>query len=878
LIRRIFTIQRAIISLFILISIALFVSNSYSHQQRAELLHVSALKYQLDNGLTVILKQDHRTPTFSAALYVRTGSATEGEYSGSGITHLIEHTIFKGTSTRDAQQFEKEVKALGADIGAYTTFDYTAFTMQGPRDNITPLLGIFYDIISDPLFDEKELDKEKDVVRREMRMIHDNPQKYLSRQLWQTAYITHPYRNPVIGYEGIFDNLLSKDLKAYYNRFYIPDNMVLVMVGDINIQKVKEEIAGTFGKLPRRNFTNLPVFKEPSQLAPRKAQISYATSKSSMLLGFHSVSLSDRDLYALDTLAIILGEGNSSLLYHGLHNRQNLVYGINAYNYTPFQAGMFIIGATFDPGKEEKVLDEIFKIIESIKKSSPKKREIDKAKNQVISSYIFSKQTQESQASDLGTSQLLTGDMDFSTCYVEGIRSVTSNDISYVAGKYLNREKMTNVLLVPRHIKTVDKKPHDTPGPRREVKKRILRNGTRVLISEDKTLPLVSIRVCFKGGLRTENKKNNGISNITAQMLLKGTRGRSEEEIFSMIESIGGTISAYSGNNSFGISLDIMSKDIKRGIEVIADILTRPAFPKDKLRILKRDVLARIDLMDYDIFASTRKNLKEKLFTPSQYAMNLMGSHKSVEKIRRRDIINYYRSHCVGLNAVVSICGDIDGGKVFRLVNSKLKGLKRRRAPAIKKIKLTPLSNRVDIKKSMDKQQAVVMAGFRSAGVDNSDRYPLQILSSIYSGSSGRLYESIRHKEGMAYTLGTFGMTGIGTGSFIFYAATALENIGYVTDEIFVQIDAANKGGITEEEIDSAKKSLIAQYQIGLQSAGAFAFKIALDELYGLGYNHYLLYPETIGKISRETVTQISNKYFTLKSCVVSTTVPGIKD
>ena len=856
-----------------LIFIAFFVSDAYS-QQGAGTLHESALKYQLDNGLTVILKQDYRTPTFSAALYVRTGSATEGEYSGSGITHLIEHAIFKGTSTRNAQQFEKEVKALGADTGAYTTFDYTAFTIQGPRDNITPLLDIFYDIISGPQFDEKELDKEKDVIRKEMRLARDNPQKYLSRQLWQTAYITHPYRNPVIGYEGIFDKLLSKDLKEYYGRFYIPDNMVLVVVGDINIQKVKEEIAGTFGKLLRRNFTNLPLFEEPSQLVPREAEISYATSNSSMLLGFHSVSLSEHDLYALDTLAIILGQGNSSLLYQDLHNRQNLVYSINAYNYTPFRKGLFIIGATFEPGKEEKVLDKIFKIIENVKKSSPKKKKLDKAKNQVISSYIFSKQTQESQAGDLGTSQLLTGDMDFSTYYVEGVRSVTSDDISYVARKYLNKENMTKVLLVPSHIKTADKKSHAVVSARRFVTKKVLRNGIRVLISEDKTLPLVSIRICFKGGLRTETKQNNGISNLTARMLLKGTGGRSKEELFSMVESMGGTISAYSGNNSFGISLDIMSKDIKKGIEIIADVLTRPAFPKDRLRILKKDILARIDLMDYDIFTVTRKNLKEKLFMDTPYAMVLAGNRESVKKIRRRDAINYYRNYCVGFNTVVSICGDIDSGKVFRLANAKLKGLKRRRPPSIKKITLPPLDDRVDIKKNMDKEQAVVMAGFRSAGVANPDRYPLQILSSIYSGSSGRLYENIRDKKGMAYTLGTFGMTGIDTGSFIFYAATTLEDIGYVTDEIFAQIDAANKGKITEEEIDSAKKSLIAQYQIGLQSAGAFALKIALDELYGLGYNHYLLYPETIGKISREAVTQISNKYFTTESCVVSTTVP----
>ena len=878
MIRQIANKVRAIVSVSIIMltCIALFVSNAYS-QEGSSLLYEGALKYQLDNGLTVILKQDYRTPTFSAALYVRTGSATEGEYSGSGITHFIEHMIFKGTATRNAQQFEKQVKSFGADTGAYTTFDYTAFTMQGPRDNIAPLLEIFYDMVSSPEFDEKEIDKEKNVVKREMRMAQDNPQKYLSRQLWQSAYITHPYRNPIIGHEGIFDKLKKEDLKSYYEKFYIPDNMILVVVGDISIGKIKQEIEATFASLPRRSFTDLPVFKEPIQLAPRQARIKYSTPKSSMLLGFHSVSMSDHDLYALDTLAIILGGGKSSLFYQDLHNRQNLVYTINAYNYTPFDKGLFIVGAAFEPGREDKVAKEIFKIIESVKQSSPKKKEIDKAKNQVISSYVFSKQTQESQAGDLGTSQLLTGGMDFSTHYVDGIRSVTSNDISYVAEKYLNKENMTKVLLVPDEADTENMSARVAVQPKRVVAKKVLRNGVRLLMSEDKTLPLVSIRVCFQGGLRTEDKNNNGISNIMAQMLLKGTRGRSEEELFSAIESIGGNISAYSGNNSFGISLDIMSNDIKKGIEIIADILTRPAFPKGKLRILKEDVLAQIELIDYDIFVSTRKRLKEELFASSPYGMISAGSLRSVENITRRDIIKYYRSYCVGYNAVISICGDIDSKMVFRLASSKFKGLKRRRSPAIKKLKLLPLEGREEIEKSMDKQQAVIMAGFRSAGVVNPDRYPLQILSSIYSGSSGRLYENIRDEKGMAYTLGTFGMTGMGAGSFIFYAAIALENIEYVTSEIFSQIDAVNKGGITEEELDSAKKSLIAKYQIGFQSAGAFALKIALDELYGLGHNHYLLYPETIGKISKEAVTQISNQYFNPNACVVSTTVPEVK-
>ncbi len=861
-----------------LIIIALFVSCSYA-QEQPELIESNALKYKLDNGLTVILKQDFRTPTFSAAVFVRAGSSTENEYAGSGITHLIEHMIFKGTDTRGSQQLEKEIKAFGADINAHTTFDYTAFSMQAPRDNITPLLGIFYDIVSSPKFDEKELAREKNVIKREMRLIQDNPRQYLSRQLWQNAYILHPYKNPIIGYEEIFDNITGDDLNTYYNRFYIPDNMVLVIVGDMSISKVKGDIEKTFGRLPRKNLTTVMVPEEPPQLTMRKAQIKYATSKSSMLLGFHSVGLSDSDLYALDTLAILLGEGTSSVLYQNLHNRQNLAYNISSYNYTPFLAGMFIIGATFEPGKQEELLDGIFRIIDNIKKSPPKKRELEKARNQVISSYIFSRQTQESQVNDLGTSQLLTGDMDFSSCYVKGVRSVTSDDISYVARKYLNKENMTMALLIPSQ--PADRESNDTnikPHASRRVKKKVLRNGIRMLVSEDKTLPLASIRVCFRGGLRTESMENNGISNLTAQMLTKGTGGRSEEELFSAVESMGGSLSAYSGNNSFGISLDIMSKDIRRGIEIIADILTRPAFPKDKLRILKEDVLAQIELMDYDVFTVTKNNLDKRLFALTPYGMRPEGTKESILNIERRDIINYYRNYCVGFNAVIAICGDVDSSRIFHFANAKLKGLKRKRPLPEKNIDFPAPESRIDVEQRIDKSQAVVMAGFKSAGITSPDRYPLQILSSVYSGSGGRLYRNIRDEEGMAYTLGTFGMSGLGAGSFIFYAATAPENTEYVTAEIFRQIAQVNSGGLTEEEIDSAKKSLIAQYQIGLQTAGAFAFKVALDELYGLGYDYYMLYPETIGKISRETVTQVSNRYFTPNSCVVSVTLPEKKE
>jgi len=460
------------------------------------------------------------------------------------------------------------------------------------------------------------------------------------------------------------------------------------------------------------------------------------------------------------------------------------------------------------------------------------------------------------------------------------VSAVTPHDVMDAAKKYLRPESMTTVVLVPSAIKETEEKAkaHARTAQQRTVIKKTLRNGIRLLITEDKSLPLVSVRVCMMGGLRAEDKKDNGISNLTADMLLKGTSSHTEEQVYSMVESLGGAISTYSSNNTLGLSLDILAKDAKKGFILLGEVLSHPRFDKKKLRVLKERVLAEIGLLEDDIFASTEKRLRAKLFPNSPYGMISKGRRSSVEKITRRQIINFYRSHCVGSNIVVSICGDIDPKKAYKWMRSSLKGVRKKKPPRLKDVKLADIDGAVEVNKKMDKQQAVAMIGFRSAGIKDPSRYPLQILSSAFSGGAGRLYTSIRHKKGLSYTLGAFGMTGMDTGSFIFYAATAPPNIDIVKDEIIAQIKKVCDGGITQEEVDSAKKELIVKHEVALQTAGSFALRTALDELYGLGFDSYRHYPDKIKGLNLQEVIQAANRYFTLNSCVISITIPKNDD
>jgi zinc protease len=290
--------------------------------------------------------------------------------------------------------------------------------------------------------------------------------------------------------------------------------------------------------------------------------------------------------------------------------------------------------------------------------------------------------------------------------------------------------------------------------------------------------------------------------------------------------------------------------------------------------VLKKDILAQIELADNDIFTVTEKELRAALFKNSPYSMSRLGTADSIDTITRKDIIRFYREHSQGSNMVISVCGDVDKDKVSSLIESRLRGIGNKTFPKPGMLKSAQLEGRIDVTSIMDKEQAVVMAGFKTPGVTCKQRYPLQVLSSIFQGSGGRLFENIRQDKGLAYTLGVFGMAGMDEGSFIFYAAVSPDNVDTVTEKIMNEINSVNSGNIIADDITAAKKSLISQYHTGLQTAGEFAQKTALDELYGLGYDNYLSYPETIQSITLNDVISLSNKYLNPALCVVSKTIP----
>ncbi|NQS99928.1 MAG: insulinase family protein, partial [Candidatus Omnitrophica bacterium] len=848
-------------------------------------------EFKLDNGMVVLLKENHDLPLVSFFLCLGSGSAQEGKLAGSGISHFIEHMVFKGTKTRPPGQVFKEIESYGGRINAATSYDYTNYKITVPSEFALEALEVLADMLINPIFAEEELEKERKVVLREIGMNHDDPQRYVSRLLWQCAYSSHPYKYPILGQEDLFTGLTRKDLVEFHRLHYAPSNMVLSVTGDINKEKTINSIKELF-----RGFKQPPTkeavtaIAEPKQQQLREKEEKFTSGLTYLLLGFHSVALTDPDLFALDILATLLGEGESSRLYQSICNKKRLAFSIEAMNYTPRDPGLFIIAAFLEQRHRRAALASILKQIEKIKKKGISNQELECAKNKIISDIIFHNQTLAGQAQDLGLNQALTADFRFTEIYLQKINEVEASQVLKVAKEYLTEDNLNIVSLIPQDPVSPNEQPRGSLNGNlnigienlngagletAEVKKHTLDNGLTLLIKEKHDLPLVSIKATFKGGLRAETEDMNGISNLLAKMLDKGTKSKNASKIAGLIESKGSRIHSFSGNNSFGLGLDLLSKDLDQILALTADLIINSRFPQRELKREKEKNLAKLKSINDNIFQTAIELLKKSLFQKHPYRFLNLGSELSLKKIRRSDLTDFYQRFCVGENMVLAVFGDVDPQQVLVKVKTLFAQL-----PAGRKALISPVAEpeAMSVKTSTEqllKEQSLICIGFPGTTVFNQDRYAIEMICRILSQPSGRLFSQIRESSGLAYTLGAYSVVGLDPGYIVIYVATSGENVETVKSQIWQQLELLKKVPLDQQQLSQAKRVLLADELISRQTNAYLCMQSALDELYGLGHNYHLNYPEQIDKLSAQDITRSANQYFDLGNYAIVVVNPG---
>src|SRR5947208_1868137 len=410
----------------------------------------TAQKWILPNGLTIIVEEDHSAPVASVQAWCSTGSVDEDQHLGAGLSHILEHMLFKGTKTRSANQIAQSIQDLGGYINAYTSFDRTVFWIDVPKDGVSTAFGVLTDAMMNSTLPADEYKKEQEVIRREFAMGMDDPDRVAGLLLFGTAYQRHPYRFPVIGELEIYNQLTQEQVMQYYKTRYVPNNLTFVLVGDVNAKKVQQQLNDLFNSYPEKSLKPVFIPSEPPQLGRREVHKEFATELAHLSMAWHIPEVTSPDVPALDLLSTILGDGRSSRLYQRVREEAGLAFGISAFSYTPGDSGLFGIDATLDPKKREAAEQLALQIVDEVKQSGVTADELDKAKKITLSQHLGALTTMRGQASDVGSNWLLTRDLNFSRHYLDAVQKVSLDDIKRVAAQYLTETNLTVISLNPR--------------------------------------------------------------------------------------------------------------------------------------------------------------------------------------------------------------------------------------------------------------------------------------------------------------------------------------------------------------------------------------------------------------------------------------------
>ncbi len=833
----------------------------------------------LENGLTIIVREDHSAPVVSAQAWCRAGSIDEGKWLGAGLSHVLEHMLFKGTVTRGSGRIDQEVQEAGGSMNAYTSFDRTVYWINVPNTGGKVAIDVLCDIMQNATLPEDELAKEMDVIRREMDMCHDDPGRRAGRRLFETAFTQSPYRYTVIGYPDVFNRLKREDIVAYYQEKYAPNNLFLVVAGDVRPLEVIEQIKAAFARSKGRPLPPVALPVEPRQIAPREICEEASIELVHAHFCWHTPDVRHPDVPILDVLAVLLGGGRSSRLYQEVREKKALASSVDAWTYNPGAAGLFGMSAMLEAGKFEAAQEALLEEVERMRREPVAPAELAKAVKQFVSATLAIRKTMQGQAQDLGSNWMAAGDLNFSERYLAAVKRITPEDLQRVAIQYLTTQNRTQYALVPtgagRASVSVAELVAENP-----IQKIELPNGLRLLLKEDHRLPFVESRLVLRGGVLAETAADSGLTQLMVRMLLQGTTKRTAEQIVTEIESLGGHIDTYGGNNSFGINLEVLSTDFDTGLALLSEVLLDPIFPEEALDRERQIQLAALRAQKDQILQTGVRLLRRTLFGDAGYGLDPLGSEISLARLGRAELTRLHRQCVLPENAVLAIYGDIDMRTVKEAVERALarwhpKAASGSPAGATASGRSTaPVVASQQVSEMRDKKQAVVLVGFPGATLHDPDRFALELLQEACSDLGSRLFLRIREKLGLAYYVGAQNFLGLEPGYFAFYAGTEPDKADQVREELVQEASLLRTEGLTEEELRRSKAKIIGQKKISRQELGSYAQATALDELYGLGYRNSDEEDARFEAVTLEQVISAARKYLPPEACVIAVVRP----
>ncbi|MDP8222289.1 MAG: pitrilysin family protein [Candidatus Lernaella stagnicola] len=857
----------------------------------------------LPNGLRVVVQEVRFAPVVSMAVWVGVGSADE-KLREAGLAHLHEHMIFKGTKRRGVGEIAAEIEGSGGEINAFTSYDQTCYYLTLGRDELKVGLDILADAMSSAAFDSKELKKEIQVVLEEMKLYRDLPNFLVSEACWAKAFEAHPYGRPILGLPSVLKKTNRRAVLRFYSKYYRPDNMVLTVAGDLDTDATLKLIKRLFSSMDAAPVRRLERAVEPAQTKFRGQVIQDPIRTAHLYLAWHGAKWDEPLAAELDLLSIILGHGYSSRLEHRVKAIKGLVHEVSAHVFAPRDPGVFGVDAVTSPDLLRQAYSAILTEVYRLRSELVREDEFDRARRSIEASFIGRRETAGGICQALGYSVIMTEDIHLVREYLQRVMSANREKLRDAAQKVLSHHNLTATALIPKnyslHPRELDamsqkmaqlvdgekrgtakpRPPAPSPalvgekGRRGRLKKTVLANGVTLLVQETAHAPIVAMRTLMLGGARYEPRNEHGLSNLTANMLARGTKEKSAISFAKIVEGMAGAVHGVAGYNSIGVAAEFLSRDFDIGLGLVAEAMLQPAFRPTELKRAKEELIGHVRERLDSPSQVVRDLFLEHLYPSHPYGRNLLGTEDSLVSLDNENLAKYWRRLLSPANLIISIAGDVRFEEVLEQAQENFGKMRKKIFREAKIAAPTPPQGVLTADRTMNKEQVHLLVGFLGCRIGQSDEYALQVLNAALSGQGGRLFMELRDRKHLAYSVFSFHREGIERGSFGVYIGTGPQTAETAQDALLEQLERVVAKPPKGKEFERAKRMLIGSLQLDLQTAGSIALTMGLNELLGLGYRAHQRQAEKIRKVTSEQVAKAARKYIDLQRMVIARVGP----
>ncbi len=831
----------------------------------------AAQMFKLDNGQTVVIQEVKNNPIVTIDTWIKTGSIDEDD-SNNGVAHFLEHLFFKGTKTHEPGEFDKILETKGAITNAATSKDFTHYYITIPSKDFDLAMELHGDMMLHPLIPRKEMEKERKVVLEEISKDLNSPAKVMQDNLSAMLYTTHPYKRKVIGRSDVIETITRDQVLNFYNKNYSPSNMVTIVIGDVDTAHALERVKEVFNSDYKKQTKNIYIKEAP--LTKQQKKVDYLDTQSGyMVIGFRGTPIDDKDSYALDVLATILGDGRSSVLNQVLKEKKRIAFSVDAGNSTMRDDGIFYISANYEPEKCKQVQDAIFNEITKIQKNGVTDEQLNLAKNIIERSTYYSRESITNIATEIGYTMALTNDIKFYDNYLNNIKCVTKEDVKKAAIKYLGINKSAVSIVLPKGAKEIPVSSITENTGTAELiseacgtQKYKLSNGATLLFTPNTFNDIIAISIYAKGGQLVEKKA--GTANLTASAMMRGTKNYSSLELSQVLEDNGIKIVPASSADAFAVTVLTTKDEYDKTLELLNEVVNNAAFESYEVDKVKTEKLSSIKKNKDIPIQRAVEEYRDMIYHDTPYSISSKVLEKNIQNITREDLIEYYNNIFNPENMVISINGNIDKDRAIKELNNIFKA---KETPATFDYaqytsQITPITSpRQTIQKMTSTETAWILLGWQVNGVlSEKDYATLQVIDSLLgSGMSSRLFKDLREQEGLAYQLGSGYSPNVLRGSFMLYIGTNPATLEKAKTGLFREINRLKTEYVGDRELKDAKEKLLGNYIIGLETNLDKASNIGWYEASTRGYEFKDKYEKLINSVTDSDIIEVANKYFT---------------